>query len=225
MGEKMRALAIDGPAGAGKSTIARAVSRELGWIYVDTGAVFRALALFLLRGDIPAERESEVAEALEGAEVSLSFSGGEQRVFLNGEDISEKIREERVGELASAVSAYPAVRGKVLALERKIAAASPVVMDGRDIGTVVLPDADTKVYLTASPEIRAERRWRELCGRGEACSREDILRGIRERDERDSSRSAAPLRQADDAVRVDSSELSEEQVRELILRLVREKEL
>ena len=158
MKQKIRALAIDGPAGAGKSTIARAVSRELGWIYVDTGAMFRAVALYFLREGISADDAGGIRERIGGVNVTLGHENGEQQVFLNGENVTGLIRTEEVGNMASACSVYPEVRQKLLELQRSLAEQQPVVMDGRDIGTVVLPDADTKVYLTASVEVRARRR-------------------------------------------------------------------
>ena len=166
--EKIRALEIDGPAGAGKSTIAKAVSRELNWIYVDTGAMFRAIALFLTERGTDTDSEEAVAAALDGVDIALRHENGEQRIFLNGRDVSAEIREEAVGNMASRVSVYPAVRNKLLLLQRQLAAAQPVVMDGRDIGTVVLPNADTKIYLTASAEVRAKRRLRELLLKGQS---------------------------------------------------------
>ena len=221
MKQKIRALAIDGPAGAGKSTIARAVSRELGWIYVDTGAMFRAVALFFLREGISADDAGGIRERIGGVSVTLGHENGEQQVFLNGENVTGLIRTEEVGNMASACSVYPEVRQKLLELQRSLAEQQPVVMDGRDIGTVVLPDADTKVYLTASVEVRARRRFRELMEKGAACDITEIEKDIRERDWRDMHRETAPLKQAEDAVLVDSSDMTAAEVTEQILSLVR----
>lgn len=222
--KRIRAVAIDGPAGAGKSTIAKAVSRALGWVYVDTGAMFRSMALFLLNRNISEWEQAEVSRAVADANVVLSFADGEQHIILNGEDVSDRIRDERVGNAASRISIYPEVREAVMKLEQNAAEKGPVVMDGRDIGTVVLPFADTKIFLTASAEVRAKRRAEELRSKGEHCETEDILRDIRERDERDRSRETAPLRQAEDAVLIDSSELTVDEVVRRILALVRERE-
>lgn len=221
MKQKIRALAIDGPAGAGKSTIARAVSRELGWIYVDTGAMFRAVALFFLREGISADDAGGIRERIGGVNVTLGHENGEQQVFLNGENVTGLIRTEEVGNMASACSVYPEVRQKLLELQRSLAEQQPVVMDGRDIGTVVLPDADTKVYLTASVEVRARRRFKELMEKGAACDIAEIEKDIRERDWRDMHRETAPLKQAEDAVLVDSSDMTAAEVTEQILSLVR----
>ena len=225
MRQKIRALAIDGPAGAGKSTIARAVSRELGWIYVDTGAMFRAVALFFLREGISADDAEGIRERIGGVNVTLGHENGEQQVFLNGENVSGLIRTEEVGNMASACSVYPEVRQKLLELQRSLAEQQPVVMDGRDIGTVVLPDADTKVYLTASVEVRARRRFRELMEKGAACDIAEIEKDIRERDWRDMHRETAPLKQAEDAVLVDSSDMTAAEVTEKTLSMVRKEKI
>ena len=219
--EKIRALAIDGPAGAGKSTIAKAVSRELNWIYVDTGAMFRAIALFLTERGTDTDSEEAVAAALDGVDIALRHENGEQRIFLKGRDVSAEIREEAVGNMASRVSVYPAVRNKLLLLQRQLAAAQPVVMDGRDIGTVVLPNADTKIYLTASAEVRAKRRLRELLLKGQSAELAEVQRDIEARDYRDMHRETAPLRQAEDAVLLDSSDMSAAEVQQKILSIVR----
>ena len=224
MKKKIRALAIDGPAGAGKSTIAKAVSRELGWIYVDTGAMFRAVALFLLREGVEASDKEAVRRTVPGAEVTIRYENGEQQVLLNGENVSGLIRTEEVGNMASACSVYPEVRSKLLELQRNLAAREPVVMDGRDIGTVVLPDAETKVFLTASVPVRAMRRYKELTGKGVACDLKEIEKDIEERDYRDTHRETAPLARAEDAVLVDSSDMTAREVMERLLSLVREKE-
>ena len=225
MRKKIRALAIDGPAGAGKSTIARAVSRELGWIYVDTGAMFRAVALYFLREGVRPDDAEGIREKIGGVSVTLGYENGEQQVYLNGENVSGMIRTEEVGNMASACSVYPEVRQKLLELQRALAVRQPVVMDGRDIGTVVLPDAETKVYLTASVEVRARRRYRELQEKGAACDIAEIEKDIRERDWRDMHRETAPLRQAEDAVLVDSSCMTAAEVTDEILALVRREEV
>ena len=220
---KQRALAIDGPAGAGKSTIAKAVSRELGWIYVDTGAMFRAMALYCFRQGVSADDSGQVAKAAGETEIAIRFEEGQQKVFLNGADVTGELRTEAVGNMASAISVYPAVRDRLLKLQRDIAAAQPVVMDGRDIGTVVLPEADTKVYLTASVAVRALRRYKELTEKGLPCDLAEIEKDIEERDYRDMHRETAPLKQAEDAVLVDSSDLTAKEVTDKILALVRER--
>lgn len=221
MAEKLRALAIDGPAGAGKSTISEAVSRELGWLHVDTGALFRAIAFYILStGTDPKNREA-VAEALKSAVIACEVKDGEQRILLNGADVTEKLRTEEVGNTASTISVYPEVRNRLLELERSIAAKQPVVMDGRDVGTVVLPNAETKVYLTARAKVRALRRFRELIARGEPSDVLEIEKDIEERDYRDMHRKTAPLIQAEDAVLVDSSDMTKEEVVRKIVSLVR----
>lgn len=223
MKKKIRALAIDGPAGAGKSTIAKAVSRELGWIYVDTGAMFRAVALFLLREGVKANDKEAVRRAVPGAEVTIRYENGEQQVLLNGENVSGMIRTEEVGNMASACSVYPEVRERLLELQRSLAEREPVVMDGRDIGTVVLPDAETKVFLTASVRVRAMRRYKELTEKGAVCDLKEIEKDIEERDYRDTHRETAPLARAEDAVLVDSSDMTAREVTDRLLSLVREK--
>lgn len=223
MKKKIRALAIDGPAGAGKSTIAKAVSRELGWIYVDTGAMFRAVALFLLREGVKADDKEAVRRAVPGAEVTIRYENGEQQVLLNGENVSGMIRTEEVGNMASACSVYPEVRERLLELQRSLAEREPVVMDGRDIGTVVLPDAETKVFLTASVRVRAMRRYKELTEKGAVCDLKEIEKDIEERDYRDTHRETAPLARAEDAVLVDSSDMTAREVTDRLLSLVREK--
>lgn len=211
-------IAIDGPAGAGKSTIARRAARELGFLYVDTGAMYRAMALYFLRNHVDAGEEATVGAACEGIEVRLVYQDGEQQILLNGENVTGLIRTEEVGNMASAVSGYASVRAKLLSLQRELAEQEDVVMDGRDIGTCVLPDAPLKIYLTASVETRGERRYRELTEKGIVCSLEEICRDIRERDDRDMSRKISPLKQAKDAVLVDSSHMTIEEVTAAILR-------
>ena len=212
-------IAIDGPAGAGKSTIAKLVAKELGFIYVDTGAMYRGLAVhFLKKGIVPGEVE-KIEAACEDAKVELGYENGVQQVYLNGENITSQLREEAVGNMASVSSAVPAVRAKLLDLQRNLAKEKDVVMDGRDIGTNVLPNADVKVYLTASVECRAMRRFKELEEKGEACDFEQIRQDIQERDERDMTREIAPLKQAEDATLIDSSEMGIDEVVKAIIAL------
>ena len=212
-------IAIDGPAGAGKSTIAKLVAKELGFIYVDTGAMYRGLAVhFLKKGIVPGEVE-KIEAACEDAKVELGYENGVQQVYLNGENITSQLREEAVGNMASVSSAVPAVRAKLLDLQRNLAKEKDVVMDGRDIGTNVLPNADVKVYLTASVECRAMRRFKELEEKGEACDFEQIRQDIQERDERDMTREIAPLKQAEDATLIDSSEMEIDDVVKAIIAL------
>ena len=205
-------IAIDGPAGAGKSTIARMAAERLGFIYVDTGAMYRAIALFCLRRGILPKDEEAVSSAVKEAQITITHVDKEQRVLLNGEDVSGQIRTEQVGNTASAVSAYPEVRAHLLNLQRDLAAGASVIMDGRDIGTCVLPDAETKIFLTASPSVRAMRRFKELKEKGIMCNLQEIEQDIIERDQRDTSRAAAPLKQAEDAVLVDGSDMTIDQV-------------
>ena len=214
-------IAIDGPAGAGKSTIARLAAKELGFVYVDTGAMYRALALFFLRKGIAPGDTAGIQEALSEVEVSLRYENGEQVVLLNGENVNSLIRTEEVGKMASVTSPIPAVRDKLRMLQQKLAEETDVIMDGRDIGTVVLPDADLKIFLTADASIRAERRYRELIERGEACDRDKLEQEIAERDRQDMSRTVSPLKRADDAVLLDGSQLTVEETKEEILRLYR----
>ncbi len=214
-------IAIDGPAGAGKSTVAKRVAKELSYIYVDTGAMYRAMALFFLREGIAGEDEAAIRAACERVSVTLSNEGGEQQVFLNGENVNGLIREEKVGAMAAAVGAYRAVREKLTQLQREMAAGTDLVMDGRDIGTCVLPDAQVKVYLTASVETRGRRRFLELQEKGVGCSLEKICEDIEKRDFQDMNREISPLRQAEDAVLIDSSDLGIEEVTGKILDLAR----
>ena len=214
-------IAIDGPAGAGKSTIAKLVAKELGFIYVDTGAMYRGLAVhFLKKGIVPGEVE-KIEAACEDATVELGYENGVQQVYLNGENITSQLREEAVGNMASVSSAVPEVRKKLVELQQKLARETNVVMDGRDIGTVVLPDADVKVYLTASVETRAKRRFLELQEKGEPTDLAKIAADIEDRDYRDMHRDISPLRQAEDATLVDSSDMTIDQVVERILELCR----
>lgn len=214
-------IAIDGPAGAGKSTIARLVAKEKGYVYVDTGAMYRGLAVHFLKKGVPGNDRMSAAEACQDAEVSIGYEDGQQQVYLNGENITSLLRKEEVGNMASRISAFPEVREKLLSLQRELARKENVVMDGRDIGTCVLPDADVKVFLTASAETRAKRRYDELTANGTACDLAQIEKDIRERDERDMNRSVSPLKQAEDAVLVDSSDMTIRQVADRILELCR----
>lgn len=198
-------VAIDGPSGAGKSTIARAVAKKAGYIYIDTGALYRTIALYSLREQVDTKDPQAVSGMLSGLRVELTFREGEQRVLLNGEDVSDLIRTPEVSMAASTVSAIPAVRAFLLDLQRDIAAKNNCIMDGRDIATVVLPNADVKIFLTASAEERARRRYQELAARGEQVAFEEVLADQRQRDYNDSHRATAPLKQAEDAVLVDTT--------------------
>lgn len=214
-------IAIDGPAGAGKSTIAKKVAAELGFIYVDTGAMYRAMALYMLKNGIKAEEADKISATCESADITIRYENGEQVVFLNGENVSGLIRTEEVGNMASASSVNGDVRRKLVELQQKLASETDVVMDGRDIGTVVLPDADVKVYLTASSRVRAERRYKELTAKGEKCDIDVIEKDIIERDYRDMHRDISPLKQADDAILVDSSDMTIDEVAKTIVDLYR----
>ena len=216
-------VAIDGPAGAGKSTIARLVAKEKGYIYVDTGAMYRALAVHFLKKGVAPEDTDAVSGACADADVSIRYEDGVQQVFLNGENVTGMLRTEEVGNMASVSSGNPVIREKLVELQRNLAARANVVMDGRDIGTCVLPNADIKIYLTASVRTRALRRCKELEEKGIPCSLEEIQEDICQRDKRDMEREISPLRQAEDAVLVDSSEMNIQEVKEEILRLYREK--
>lgn len=214
-------IAVDGPAGAGKSTIARKVAEALSCIYVDTGAMYRAMALFFLREGILPEDEKAISEACDRITVTLSNREGEQQVFLNGENVNGLIRTEEVGIMASRTSVYGRVREKLTQLQREMARTTDLIMDGRDIGTCVLPEAQVKVYLTASVETRGKRRFLELQEKGQECELEKICQDIRQRDMQDMNREISPLRQAEDAVLIDSSDMTIEEVVAEILALVR----
>ena len=216
-------IAIDGPAGAGKSTIARRVAKELSFIYVDTGAMYRAMALYLLRKEVNKDDTEQIGNICQDAEISIEYQNGEQIVLLNDENVNSYLRTEEVGNMASVSSAVPRVREKLLSLQRKLAKDMSVVMDGRDIGTTILPDADVKIYLTASSLTRAKRRYLELQEKGTVCNLDEIQKDIEERDQRDMSREISPLRQAEDAVLVDSSNLTIQQVVDRILQIFRSK--
>ena len=219
----MVSVAIDGPAGAGKSTLARRLAAELGYIYVDTGAMFRTIGLYALRaGKDPKDNEA-VNALLPEISLKFAFIGGEQHIYLNGEDVSTAIRTEEVGMAASAVGANPEVRAFLLEMQRDMAKTQDVLMDGRDIGTVVLPDATVKIFLTASPEARATRRWKEYQQKGVEVSYEEVLADVWQRDYQDTHRAAAPLRQADDAQLLDTSEMNFEQSLEAMKKMIVEK--
>lgn len=216
-------IAIDGPAGAGKSTIAKHLAKELSFIYVDTGAMYRSMALYFMRNGIAKEDEAAISDACKTVEVSIAYENGEQQVLLNGENVSKEIRKEEVGKMASATSVYKEVRTKLVELQQKLAADKDVIMDGRDIGTCVLPNAQVKIYLTASVETRAERRYQELQEKGVACDLEVIKKDIADRDYQDMHREISPLKQAEDAILVDSSDMGIEEVVETIKNIYREK--
>ena len=214
-------VAIDGPAGAGKSTIAKRIARRLGYIYVDTGAMYRAMAYYLIQNQVDAADQEAIAAACQHADISICYQDGEQVVLLNGENVNAYLRTEAVGNMASVSSVVPEVRKKLVELQQKLARETDVVMDGRDIGTVVLPDADVKVYLTASVGTRAKRRFLELQEKGEPADLVKIAADIEDRDYRDMHRDISPLRQAEDATLVDSSDMTIDQVVERILELCR----
>ena len=205
-------IAIDGPAGAGKSTIARRVAKEKGYIYVDTGAMYRAIGLYFMNEGVDAENAAAVSEALAAIRVEIRYEAGEQQVYLNGKNVSKEIRQEAVGNMASKVATKQAVRDKLLDLQRNLAATQDVVMDGRDIGTFVLPNAELKIYLTASVDTRADRRYKELVGKNMPADLEKIKRDIEVRDYQDMHREIAPLTQAEDAYYLDSSALTIDEV-------------
>ena len=213
-------IAIDGPAGAGKSTIAKMVSAEMGYIYVDTGAMYRAVALYLTENNIPDE---EAEKHMEEVEVSLKFADGTQRVYLGDRDVSDLIRTPEISMAASRTSAIPAVRARLFDLQQKLARENNIIMDGRDIGTVVLPDADVKIFLTASAEERANRRFKELAEKPDCPTYEEILKDIIQRDYNDMNRETAPLKQAEDAVLVDTTELTLEQSAARIAEIIKER--
>ncbi len=217
-------VAIDGPSGAGKSTLARQAAKELGFLYVDTGAIYRTVALSAVRAGIEPGDARQLIPTLAGLDIRLGYGeDGEQRMYLNGEDVSRAIREHAISQHASTVSAIPEVRAFLLELQRELARNNNVIMDGRDIGTVVLPHAQVKLFLTAAPEARAKRRHLELCQRGQNTAFETVLQDIIRRDEQDTNRAIAPLRQAEDAVLVDTTHLDLEQSLQAILLAIKEK--
>ncbi len=212
-------VAIDGPAGAGKSTIAKAVARKLGLIYVDTGAMYRAMALFMIRKKVDPQDAEAISAKCKEADITIDYENGEQVVRLNGENVNDMLRTEEVGNMASVTSVQPAVRVKLVELQQALAKVRDCIMDGRDIGTCVLPDAQVKIYLTASSEVRAKRRYDELTAKGETCDLAKIKADIEERDYRDMNREHSPLKQAEDAILVDSSYMTIEEVVEKIIGL------
>lgn len=212
-------IAIDGPAGAGKSTIAKKVAKTKGFIYVDTGAMYRAMAYYLLAEKVNPENAKEIEEKCQGADITIRYVDGEQVVLLNGENVNGVLRTEEVGNMASTTSKNPKVRERLTQLQKELAAKNDVVMDGRDIGTCVLPNADVKIYLTASPAVRAKRRFDELTAKGESCDIKKIEEDIVKRDQQDMNREIAPLKQAEDAYLVDSSYMTIEEVVQKILSL------
>ena len=216
-------IAIDGPAGAGKSTIAKELAKRLSFVYVDTGAMYRAIGLYLLRNQISPKDESSVEKACKEIQISISYEDGVQQVFLNGENVNSKIRTEEVGQMASKSAAVPQVRSWLIDLQRGLAVTQDVIMDGRDIGTCVLPQATVKIYLTASANVRAKRRYDEYRAKGMDCDYEEILNTVKKRDMQDMTRAIAPLKQADDAVLLDTSDLSIEEVVDRILEICAEK--
>ena len=216
-------IAIDGPAGAGKSTIAKKVSRELGFTYIDTGAMFRAMAIYFVDNGIDNKDADMIGEACKSVTIELAYEDGAQQVILNGTNVTSRLRDEAVGNMASAVAVYPAVRSKLPELQRNIAEKMDVVMDGRDIGTCVLPDATCKIYLTASVETRAKRRYLELKEKGENPDLSKIEKDIEARDYQDMNRETAPLKQAEDAVLVDSSDMTIEDVCAAIISVYKSK--
>jgi len=216
-------VAVDGPSGAGKSTISKEISKRLGILYVDTGAIYRSIGLFVLEQGFGSKDEAGIRECLEKIDLKPVFVNGEQRIFLNGRDVTEKIRTPEVSRYASDVSAFGIVRDYLLELQRSLARDSSVIMDGRDIGTVVLPDADVKIFLSAAPEVRARRRYLELLEKGAGVSYEEVLAATVERDRNDTTRKIAPLKPAEDAVMVDTTGFELEKSIDLIEKIIRER--
>lgn len=212
-------IAIDGPAGAGKSTIAKLVSKKLDFIYVDTGAMYRAIGLYFINNNTDVENEEELLKALYKIKIDIAYEDGVQHIYLNKVDVSKEIRNEKVGNMASKTSAYKPVRAKLLDLQRGLAAENDVIMDGRDIGTNILPNAELKIYLTASVEVRAKRRYDELVEKGETPEFETIKKDIEQRDYQDMNREIAPLKQAEDAILVDTSDMTIDEVVDKITEL------
>ena len=213
----INSIAIDGPAGAGKSTIAKKAAKELAFTYVDTGAMFRAMAVYMADHDISQDDEATISKACNDISIEIEYEDGAQQIILNGVNVTGRLREERIGNMTSAISVYPAVRTKLLELQRQIAASKSVIMDGRDIGTCVLPNAVCKIYLTASVDTRARRRYDELVEKGVPADIEAIRKDIEERDYRDMHRATAPLKQADDAILIDSSDMDIDEVTAAII--------
>ena len=215
-------IAIDGPAGAGKSTIAKLIAKKLGYIYIDTGAMYRAMGLYLVQNEISLEDDEAIVKACQNVDISIAFEQGEQQVILNGENVTCLIRTPEASLMASSCSVKQPIREKLVELQQKLASATSVVMDGRDIGTKVLPEADLKIYLTANSLVRAKRRYDEMIAKGEECNLEEIEAAIVDRDYRDMNRDISPLCQAEDAILVDSSEMTIEEVAVLIIELFNE---
>lgn len=220
---KKIAIAIDGPSGAGKSSIAKALAKSLNIIYVDTGAIYRTVGLYVYRNGVGSRDKEKIIAMLPDISVKLAYIDGAQHIFLNGEDVSGLIRTETISRYASDVSAIPEVRAFLLSLQRDMAKETSVIMDGRDIGTVVLPDAEVKIFMTASAEVRARRRYKELVEKGESVVFEDVLAAIITRDTNDSTRATAPLKAADDAVILDNSEINAEETLNKVIEIIRSK--
>ncbi|MBQ5813227.1 MAG: (d)CMP kinase [Clostridia bacterium] len=216
-------IAIDGPSGAGKSTLAKMLAADFGYIYVDTGAMYRSIGLFVSRKGINTSDTLKIVSCLPDIAIDIKYIEGSQHIFLNNEDVSDKIRTEEISKYASAVSAIPEVRAFLLDLQRDLAAHNSVIMDGRDIGTVILPDAEVKIFLTASDVKRAERRYKELIEKGQQVTFDSVLENIRQRDKNDSERALAPLRPADDAVLVDTSGVGLQKSFEMMKKVIMEK--
>lgn len=216
-------VAIDGPSGAGKSTVARAAAARLGYVYVDTGAMYRAIGLAVCRRGISGDDIAGIVATLPAVELAIQYQDGEQHILLCGEDVSDAIRTPEIAKYASQVSAVPEVRAFLLETQRNMAKNDNILMDGRDIGTVILPDAPVKIFLTASDEARAQRRYLELCEKGQQVTFDQVLHDIRQRDLQDTTRAVAPLKQADDAVLLDTSNITLEQSIEAVLRIIRER--
>ena len=216
-------IAIDGPSGTGKSTTAKALAKKLSFIYIDTGAMYRAVGLFCFRNNINIEDEEKVKNILDNIDIDIFYRDGVQEIKLNGEIVSDAIRENNISKCASVVSAYKDVREKLVLIQRKLASRNSVIMDGRDIGTVVLPDADLKVYLVARADVRTQRRYDELIAKGQDVEYNTIMKELEERDYRDTHRENSPLKQADDAVVVDSSDMNVDEVVETIYKLFKKK--
>ncbi len=217
-------VAIDGPAGAGKSTIAKLLAAKLNYIYVDTGAMYRAMAVYFSQNNVNPDDEREIEAAVLGVDITIEYIDGVQQVILNGDNVTHLLRTEETGRMASKTSKYAAVRSKLVELQRQLAKKANVIMDGRDIGTTVLPDAFCKIYLTASVDARAKRRFDELSAKNEPCSYETIKADIEERDYQDMHREISPLKQAEDAVLVDTSEMTVDEVVDHIEQIIKERQ-
>ena len=216
-------IAVDGPAGAGKSTIAKKVAKKMELVYVDTGAMYRAMALFMIRENVAGDDIDTIDAKCVEADITLKYENGEQVVCLNGENVNAYLRTEEVGKMASSVATRKKVRERVVSRQKELAKTTDVIMDGRDIGTCVLPDADVKIFLTASSRVRAQRRYDELTAKGESCDIDVIEKDIIERDERDMTRKESPLRQAEDAVLVDTSDMNIDEVVDTIIKICEDK--